>query len=92
MRPLLRPVLPSVSAMQTAVILVLSCLVGAAAGALTYWASCSVPQALLASGAAVGGSARLLGQVIGAAPEQTDSSRDSIRDEEQNGGISQKRA
>ena len=92
MRPLPRPALPGVPVMRTTVILLLSFLLGAAAGALTYCASRSVPQALLASGTAISGSARLLGQITGATPQQVASRQDSIQDEEQNGDTSQARA
>jgi hypothetical protein len=61
---------------RTKVIMVVGCGVGIAAGALTYLASRSVPQALLAAGAAAGSSADLLRQFIGAESEHSASDRD----------------
>ena len=55
---------------RTKVILVIACGVGGGAGALTYLASRSIPQALLAAGAATSGCAHLLGQVVGIEPER----------------------
>jgi hypothetical protein len=61
---------------RTILIRVLPCIIGLAAGALTYLAFHSVPQALLASGSAAGGVAQLLGQITGARPERPASSQD----------------
>lgn len=46
-------------------ILTLACVIGTAAGILTYLVSPSFPQALLASGTAAGGTMRLLHQIVG---------------------------
>jgi hypothetical protein len=78
--------------MRTVIILAVACIIGATAGALTYLASHSVPQALLASGTAAGGSAQLLSQIVGTAPERPTSSQDNNRDDDQSDGIRQKRA
>ena len=56
---------------RTKVIMVIACGVGIAAGALTYLASRSVPQALLAAGTATGSSANLLRQFIDTNPERS---------------------
>jgi hypothetical protein len=66
---------------RTKVIMAIACSVGVAAGALTYLASRSVPQALLAAGTATGGSADLFRQLTGTDPE-----RASERDNNQNDG------
>jgi hypothetical protein len=62
---------------RTKVIVAIACTIGAATGALTYLASRSVPQSLLAAGAATGTSAGLLRQLTGTIPERTASGRDS---------------
>jgi hypothetical protein len=51
--------------LRTAVLLVIACALGTAAGALTYLASRSIPQAVLAACSATGGSARFLWQIAG---------------------------
>jgi hypothetical protein len=80
MRTSTRPVLASVAARRSAVILAVACIIGAAAGALTYLTSRSVPQALLATGAAVSGTAQLLRQITNTPPEQSNGGRGSSRD------------
>jgi len=75
---------------RTKVIMVIACGVGIAAGALTYLASRSLPQAMLAAGAATGSSADLLRQFLGTEPEDSASGRDSNQDDDQD-GIEQRR-
>jgi hypothetical protein len=70
---------------RTKMIMVIACGVGFAAGALTYLASRSLPQALLAAGTAAGSSADLLRQFIGSDPERSASVRDSNQDDDQDG-------
>ena len=65
----------SLPALRTIIIRGLPCMIGVAAGSLTYLACHSVPQALLASGSAVGGSAQLLGQMLDASPRQPANNR-----------------
>lgn len=72
------------------IIMAIACGVGVAAGALTYLASRSLPQALLAAGTATGSSADLLRQFIGTDPEHSASDRDSNQDEDQD-GVEQRR-
>jgi hypothetical protein len=55
---------PPLLTVRAALILGLSLIVGAAAGALTYWATGSVAEAMLAAGTATAGSTDLLNQVI----------------------------
>lgn len=69
MRSSFRPARAGVVTARTAVILAIACVIGAAAGALTYLAFHSLPQALLAAGTATGGSANFLGRIIGTEPE-----------------------
>ena len=76
MRPMLRPALAILPAVRTTIIVAVPCIIGAA-GALTYLACHSVPQALLASGSAAGGSAQLLGQIMGTATERPTSGQDN---------------
>jgi hypothetical protein len=64
------------------VILAIACGIGVAAGALTYLASLSVPQALLAAGAAVGSSIGLLLQIIGADPNRRASDQKNDPDDQ----------
>lgn len=71
--------------------MVIACGVGIAAGALTYLASRSVPQALLAAGTATGSSADLLRQLIGTEPEHPASDRDNNQDDDHD-DVDQKRA
>ena len=75
---------------RTKVIMVIACGVGIAAGALTYLASRSVPQALLAAGTATGSSADLLRQFIGTEPEHSASDRDDNQDDDHD-GVEQRR-
>jgi hypothetical protein len=70
---------------RTKVIMVIACGVGIAAGALTYLASRSLPQALLTAGAATGSSADLLRQFIGAEPGHSASDRRNNQDDEHDG-------
>jgi hypothetical protein len=70
---------------RTKVIMVIACGVGLAAGALTYLASRSVPQALLAAGAATGSSADLFCQFIGTEPEHSARGRDNSQDHDHDG-------
>jgi len=65
---------------RTKVIMAIACSIGCAAGALTYLASRSVPQALLAAGTATGSSADLLRQFIGTDPEGPAGDRDNNQD------------
>ena len=51
MRPSARPVLADMLTVRTTVILMVACVIGAVAGALTYPACRSPPQRLLAAGA-----------------------------------------
>lgn len=64
---------------RTKVIMAIACGVGVAAGALTYLASRSLPQALFAAGTATGSSADLLRQFIGTDPEPAVGDRDPTR-------------
>lgn len=61
---------------RIAAILTIACGIGAATGVLTYLASRSLPQALLAAGTAVGGAIQLLVQITGTGPERPISSQD----------------
>lgn len=70
---------------RTKVIMVIACGVGIAAGALTYLASRSVPQDLLAAGAAAGSSADLLRQFIGTGPEHSASDRGNSQGDDHHG-------
>ena len=88
MRPLFRPVLASLLTVRTTVILAVACVSGAAVGALTYLASHSLPQALLAAGTATSGSAHLLGRALGTDPERPASSKD----DDQNDSTGQREA
>jgi hypothetical protein len=49
---------------RAAVILTLAMAVGAVTGALTLWAGMPIPTAILPAGAAVGGTIRLLNEMI----------------------------
>ena len=75
---------------RTKMIMAIACGVGVAAGALTYLASRSLPQALLAAGTATGSSADLLRQFIGTDPEHSVRDRDSNQDDHQD-GVEQRR-
>jgi hypothetical protein len=92
MRPLFRPVLAALPAIRTTIILVLPCVIGAAAGALTYVTCHSVPQALLASGSAAGSSAQLLDQMMGSTSERRSSGQDNNRDDNRSDDIRQAKA
>jgi hypothetical protein len=70
---------------RTKVIMVIACGVGIAAGALTYLASRSLPQAMLVAGTATGSSADLLRQFIGIESEHPDSDRDNNQDDDHDG-------
>jgi hypothetical protein len=70
---------------RTKVIMVIACGVSIAAGALTYLASRSLPQALLAAGTAAGSSADLLRQFIGAESEHSATDRDSNQGDDHDG-------
>ena len=70
---------------RTKVIMVIACGVGIAAGALTYLASRSVPQALLNAGTATGNSADLLRQFIDTEPEHSASDHDDNQDDDHDG-------
>jgi hypothetical protein len=74
----------------TKMIMVIASGVGIAAGALTYLASHSLPQALLAAGAAAGSSADLLRQFIDAESEHSASGRDNNQDDDHD-GVEQRR-
>jgi hypothetical protein len=82
---------------RTQMPMAIGCGIGLAAGALTYLASRSAPQALLAAGAATGSSADLLRQFIGTNPEHPASERDDTNhddrdDREDDDGVEQKAA
>jgi hypothetical protein len=79
-------------AVRTKVILGIACGIGAAAGTLTYLTSRSIPQALLAAGAATSGSAHLLGQVVSTDPKRPTSDQDDNKDDGQNGIAGQQEA
>ena len=68
---------------RTKMIMTIACGIGVVAGALTYWAFHSVPQALLATGATVGGSVSLLRQFIEIDPEYSASDHETDQDESQ---------
>jgi hypothetical protein len=74
----------------TRVIMVIACGVGIAAGALTYLASRSVAQALLAAGTATGSSADLFRQFIGTKPEHSAIDRHDNQDDDHD-GVEQRR-
>jgi hypothetical protein len=83
MRSLSRPAKGGKITVRNTVILTIAGVIGAAAGVLTYLATRSLAQALLTAGAATGGSANLLGQIIGAGPERMTSALDGKqRDDE----------
>ncbi len=67
---------------RTKVIMVIACGAGIAAGALTYLASRSPSQALLAAGTATGSSADLLRQFISSEPEHPASDRGNNQDDD----------
>ena len=75
---------------RTKVIMAIAGGVGIAAGALTYLASRSLPQALLAAGTATGSSADLLRQFIGTGPEDPVGDRDDNQDDDHD-GVEQRR-
>jgi len=87
MRSLFRPVLASLPAIRTTIILALPCIIGAAAGGLTYMTCHSVPQALLASGSAAGSSAQLLGQMTGSTPERRSGGQGNNQDDNRSDDI-----
>ena len=70
---------------RTKVIMAIAGGVGIAAGALTYLASRSLPQTLLAASTATGSSAGLLRQFIGTDPDHSASDGDSNQDDDQYG-------
>jgi hypothetical protein len=66
---------------RTTVAVIGAAVLGVAAGTLTYLASRSIPQAVLTEGAATGGSARFLHQILGSdRPDQGDR-RDDVEEE-----------
>ena len=65
MRPSFRSHVTGRFSIRTTVAAAGAATVGAVAGVLTYLVSRSIPQAVLAAGAATGGSARFLGQILG---------------------------
>jgi hypothetical protein len=75
---------------RTKMIMVIASGVGIAAGALTYLASRSLPQALLAAGTAAGSSADLLRQFIDAESERSASDRDNNQGDDHD-GVEQRR-
>jgi hypothetical protein len=75
---------------RTKMTMAIACGVGVAAGALTYLASHSLPQALLTAGTATGSSADLLRQFIDTDPDHSASDRDSNQDDDQD-GVEQRR-
>ena len=76
---------------STKVIMAIACGAGVAAGALTYLASRSLPQALLAAGTATGSTADLLRQFICANPEHAAREQDNSRDDSHD-GVEQRKA
>jgi hypothetical protein len=92
MRSLFRSILASLLTARITVILVaVACIIGAAVGALTYLASRSVSQALLAAGTATTGSVHFLGRVIGTDPECRVSGQDN-REDDPNDGAGQRQS
>jgi uncharacterized membrane protein YfcA len=89
MRSLFRPAKAGLITVRAAIILAIACIIGAAAGALTYLASHSFPQALLAAGTATGGSTGLLNQIIGTAPERPNSDQNN-QDDDKDHGVGQR--
>jgi hypothetical protein len=75
---------------RTKVIMVIAGGVGVAAGALTYLASRSLPQALLNAGTATGSSADLLRQFISTGPGHSASDRANNQDDDYD-GVDQRR-
>jgi hypothetical protein len=72
---------PGRRAVRATIILVIACVIAAAAGVLTYLAYRSLPQAFLAAGSAVGGVAGLLHQIANDSPgESTTVERDERDD------------
>ena len=69
MRPSSRPALVGLLTARVIMFLAIGCVIGSAAGVLTYLALHSLPQALLAAGTATGGSSGLLKQLIGTGTE-----------------------
>jgi hypothetical protein len=59
------------------VIMTVASVIGAAAGALTYMASRSLPQALLTAGTAAGGTINLLTQITGTSSDRQTRSQDN---------------
>ena len=90
MRPLFRLAKASLITVRSAVIMAIASVVGAAAGVLTYMASRSIPQALLAAGAATGGSANLLSQITGTDPGHTTRSQDDKQHDDQDDSARQR--
>jgi hypothetical protein len=68
--------------MRTKIIISIAGVIGLAAGALTYLALRSAPQALLAAGAATGSSADLLRRFADTAPGHPASDRRDPNDDE----------
>jgi len=87
MRPLFRLAKASLITVRSAVIMAIASVVGAAAGVLTYMASRSIPQALLAAGAATGGSANL---ITGTDPGHTTRSQDDKQHDDQDDSARQR--
>ena len=86
MRSSVRPAKEGLVTLQTGVILAIGCAIGAAAGTLTYLASHSLPQAMLTAGAATGGSASWLRQIVGTNPQRTISSHEDDQHDDQGDG------
>lgn len=91
MHALPRPAKAGPFSVRRAVILGIACVIGAAAGVLTYLASHSIPQALLAAGTATGGSANLLGQITGTGPASAGKGQDDDQHDDQDDSARQQR-
>lgn len=92
MRSSFRPAPPRLITARADVILVIACVIGAVGGALTYLASHSLPQALLAAGIATGDSAKLISQIMGTDAEPAISGQDNQLDNHIKGAQQQRQA
>jgi hypothetical protein len=70
--------------LRTRAVLAIACGIGAAAGVLTYLVTYSVPQALLALGAAASGSVHLIGQLAASDREISSGRQVDTQDNDQN--------
>ena len=92
MRPSFRPAKAGLITVRTGVILAIACAIGVTAGVLTYLASRSLPQALLAAGTAIGGSAGWLAQIFGTDPQRTISGHEDNEHDDQDSGARHQQA